>query len=209
MPPAMLQANDLQARRGRRTLFTGLNLSLAAGQWLRVAGANGSGKTTLLRMLVGLGAPSAGCVCWCGQPVVAQREAFARELLWLGHAAALKDELSAQENLQSAARLAGDELTATAVRAALAELGLAGRLNLPARVLSAGQRRRVLLAMLVASPARRLWVLDEPFNTLDSAACDWLTQRLQAHVQGGGLLVLTSHQAVQLPAAPPPLECWL
>lgn len=194
----MLTVRDLQARRGRRVLFSGLALAARPGQLLRVAGANGAGKTTLLRMLVGLATPTAGEVRWRDEPIAAQREAFHRELVYLGHAAALKDDLSALENLQMLAMLGGDEARPAEAAAALVAAGLQGRERLPARVLSAGQRRRVALARLALGGPQALWVLDEPFNALDVDAGQWLAGLLRAHLAGGGVAVLTSHQAVPL-----------
>jgi heme exporter protein A len=192
----VLAVQDLEARRGRRVLFSGLGFAAAPGQLLRVTGANGAGKTTLLRMLVGLSSPTAGRVLWRGEPLSGQREGFHRELAWLGHAASLKDDLSALENLQAIAVLGGDEVTRAEAAAALAEAGLKGRERLPARVLSAGQRRRVVLARLALAAPRTLWVLDEPFNALDTAATEWLAGLVRARLAGGGIVVLTSHQAV-------------
>ncbi|MBL8327159.1 MAG: cytochrome c biogenesis heme-transporting ATPase CcmA [Rubrivivax sp.] len=194
----MLAVTDLEARRGRRALFTGLRFEAEAGRLVRVTGPNGAGKTTLLRMLVGLATPTAGEVRWRGEPIVARREGFHRELLWCGHAASLKDDLTATENLRAMSMLAGDALEVKAARAALAEAGLAGREHLPARVLSAGQRRRVLLARLPLAAGRALWVLDEPFNALDVAATQWLSDLLRAHLARSGVVVLTSHQAVPI-----------
>jgi heme exporter protein A len=192
----VLDVQDLEARRGRRVLFSGLAFSAAPGQFLRVTGANGAGKTTLLRMLVGLATPSAGRVLWQGQPLAPQRPEFHRELAWLSHAAALKDDLSAQENLAALALLAGDAPSPAQTKEALAQAGLKGREKLTARVLSAGQRRRVVLARLAFAQNRRLWVLDEPFNALDADASSWLAGLVQGHVAHGGMVVLTSHQAV-------------
>ncbi|GAB4040595.1 MAG: cytochrome c biogenesis heme-transporting ATPase CcmA [Rubrivivax sp.] len=194
--PAVLDVQDLEARRGRRVLFSGLGFTARPGQLLRVAGPNGAGKTTLLRMLVGLTTPTAGQVRWRGQPLAAQREGFHRELAWIGHAASLKDDLSAIENLEAIATLAGDRATRAELATALAEAGLKGRERLPARVLSAGQRRRVVLARLALPVRRALWVLDEPFNALDMAATEWLAGLVRAQLAGGGIVALTSHQAV-------------
>jgi heme exporter protein A len=196
---APLQLRDLACVRGRRQLFRGLNLDLQPGQLLRVAGANGAGKTSLLRMLCGLLAPARGQVLWHGLPVHREREPFHQQLIYLGHAAALKDELSALENLQAAARLAGLAPDVSAARRALADAGLSGRDHLPARILSQGQRRRAALARLALGQAR-LWVLDEPFNALDGAATTWLLGLVEQHLGGGGLAVLTSHQPVGLKA---------
>jgi heme exporter protein A len=198
---AQLSVQDLQARRGRRVLFSGLTWRAEAGQLLRVAGANGAGKTTLLRMLVGLSSPAGGRVCWQAQAIAAQRDAFHRELVYLGHAAALKDDLTALENLQALCALGGDTVPRPEAAAALAQAGLKGRELLPARVLSQGQRRRVALARLALAGERRLWVLDEPFNALDTAATDWLAGLLRARLAGGGIVVLTSHQPVPVDGA--------
>ena len=194
----MLVVHYLQARRGRRELLSGLGFEARPGQLLRVTGVNGAGKTTLLRMLVGLGTPTAGRVTWRGQPIAAQREEYHREMVWCGHAASLKDDLTAIENLRAAEMLAGDRLEAADAKRALADAGLAGREHLPARSLSAGQRRRVVLARLTLASRRPLWVLDEPFNTLDVAATQWLTGLLTRHLEGQGIVVLTSHQAIPI-----------
>jgi heme exporter protein A len=192
----VLAVQDLEARRGRRVLFSGLGFSAGPGQLLRVTGANGAGKTTLLRMLVGLSTPTAGQVLWRGAALAGQREGFHRELAWLGHAASLKDDLTALENLQAMEVLGGDEVSRAEAVSALAEAGLKGRERLPARVLSAGQRRRVVLARLALAAPRPLWVLDEPFNALDVAATGWLAGLVQRQLDAGGVVVLTSHQAV-------------
>jgi heme exporter protein A len=201
----VLDVQDLEARRGRRVLFSGLGFQAAPGRLVRVTGPNGAGKTTLLRMLAGLSTPGAGRVHWRGQPLTAARELFHRELAWVGHAASLKDDLTALENLQAIAMLGGDAIGRDEALAALAEAGLGGRERLPARVLSAGQRRRVVLARLALPPAatprttpRTLWVLDEPFNALDVAAADWLAGLVRRQLAHGGIVVLTSHQAIPL-----------
>ncbi len=198
--PPLLELEGLACRRGRRLLFRDLAARVGAGELLRVSGANGAGKTSLLRMICGLSAPSAGRVLWRGAPLAPQREALHRQLVYLGHAAALKDELSAQENLHVACRLAGQPCDQAQARGALAQAGQRGREALPARVLSQGQRRRAVLARLAVSSAA-LWVLDEPFNALDAAAVGWLLGLVEAQLQRGGLVVLTSHQPVGLSKA--------
>jgi heme exporter protein A len=198
----VLEGLTLEARRGRRVLFTGLAFAARPGQLVRVTGANGAGKTTLLRIIVGLGTPNQGQVHWQGRPIGAQRDAFHARLAYLGHAAALKDDLTAIENLRAMAALGGDHCDDAQAKAALAEAGLRGRERLPARVLSQGQRRRVALARLVLAASRDLWVLDEPFNALDAAATDWLAGLIRGRLAGGGIVVLTSHQAVPVDTAP-------
>lgn len=194
----MLELRDLACVRGTAALFDGLSARLLPGEMLRVLGANGSGKTSLLRMICGLATPTRGAVLWRGEPVVRLREEFGRELVYLGHAAALKDDLSARENLRLAGALGGHPPGEREAAAALAAAGLAGRAGLPARSLSQGQRRRVALARLALEPPAALWVLDEPFNALDAAATDWLLGLVGTQLGRGGMVVLTSHQSVAL-----------
>jgi heme exporter protein A len=191
---AALELHDLQCVRGARLLFSGVAASVRAGQMLRVQGENGSGKTSLLRMVCGLAAPSQGEVRWQGERITRLREEFNRQLVYLGHAPALKDDLSAIENLLAGAGLAGLACSAHEAKAALGQAGLGGREHLPARVLSQGQRKRVGIARLSLSASAPLWVLDEPFNALDDAACSWLQGLVSAQLGRGGVVVLTSHQ---------------
>jgi len=198
----MLELRCATCVRGSRTLFSALDSIVAAGQLLRVVGANGAGKTSLLRMVAGLLAPAQGQVLWRGERVSDLREDFGRQLVYIGHAAALKDDLTALENLQFACLLGGLALTVAQARQALRDAGLAGSERLAARQLSQGQRRRVALARLVVAGAAPLWVLDEPFNALDTAACAWLCGLIAAHLARGGVVVLTSHQQVGLDDLP-------
>lgn len=199
---------DLTCTRGGRQLFSSLSLEVKSGQLLRVRGSNGAGKTSLLRMLCGLLLPSSGQVLWCGKPLASQREKFGQDLMYLGHAAALKDELSPLENLLDACALSGRKPDVAAALAALRGAGLRGHERTPARRLSQGQRRRSALARLALSHSAPLWVLDEPFNALDTAANAWLTSLIEAHLMTQGMVVLTSHQDVQL-TAPHQLELTL
>lgn len=195
---ASLELLDVSCIRGARRLFEGVSLAVSAGELLRVQGANGAGKTTLLRTLCGLSSPDRGEVRWRGRAVGAERDDFHRDLIYLGHAAALKDDLSASENLAIASLLGGLRPAPDQVMAALAAAGLRHREHLSARSLSQGQRRRVALARLVLHPAAPLWVLDEPFNALDTAATDWLLSVVTAQLRAGGIVVLTSHQPVAI-----------
>ena len=165
---------------------------------MRVQGANGAGKTSLLRMICGLLAPAAGEVRWREQPITALAEEFNRELVYIGHAAALKDDLSPLENLQLAATLGGSSVPRADAAAALAAAGLKGRERSPSRALSQGQRKRVALARLALRSDPGLWVLDEPFNALDTAATLWLLGLITSRLDEGGCVVLTSHQPVAL-----------
>lgn len=194
----MLELRDVTCVRGDRALFRELTCRVAHGHMLRVRGINGSGKTSLLRMVCGLLPAAQGQILWRGERIADLGEQFGRELVYVGHAAALKDDLSALENLQIACLLGGMAVTAAQARDALVAAGLPARQRVPARQLSQGQRRRVALARLVLSPGVPLWVLDEPFNALDSVATDWLCGLLGAHLVQGGVVVLTSHQDVAL-----------
>ena len=192
----MLELHDLECVRGAVTLFSGVAATLDAGAVLRVRGANGAGKTSLLRMICGLSLPHRGEVRWNGEVIGGLREEYARQLVYLGHGAALKDDLSAAENLRASSVLGGIATPNGAIAGALAAAGLAGREHLPVRVLSQGQKRRAALARLPLAASAPLWVLDEPFNALDATAIDWLFAVLADHLKRGGMLVLTSHLAI-------------
>jgi len=196
-----LQAHDLECVRGERSLFHGLALELAAGQCLHVAGENGAGKTSLLRILAGLLAPEQGGVRWRGVPIERAREEYGAELAFVGHLNGIKDDLSVLENVQLAAALRGGDAGADAARAALRTMALEDFAGSLARQLSQGQKRRVALTRLCADPAPALWILDEPFNALDAASVLALRALIDAHLERGGIVVLTAHQQIELPAA--------
>ena len=196
----MLEAHDLAARRGHARLFEGLSFAVEAGHALVVTGANGTGKTTLLRMLAGLSLPSAGEIRWDRKPVAPFDPVVRASIAFAGHAPALKDELTTEENLESLVALAGETTTPDAIRAALDAVALASRRLLPARVLSQGQRRRIGLARL-SLLARPLWVLDEPVTALDAAGTAMLTDMVAAHLERGGLAVAATHVPLGLPAS--------
>ncbi|MEK6662653.1 MAG: cytochrome c biogenesis heme-transporting ATPase CcmA [Pseudomonadota bacterium] len=196
----MLEAAHLTCQRGERTLFTNLSFTLGAGELLQVAGPNGSGKTSLLKLLCGLSPPVAGEIHWQGAP--ARGEDFRRHLFYLGHQHAVKEELSALENLHISTDLAGEPLTDEEALDALERMGLAGREHLPAKVLSQGQKRRVALARLLVSKAP-LWILDEPLTALDVGAVDLIQSRLAEHLAHQGMVVVTTHQALHVPGVTP------
>lgn len=189
-----LHAQHLCCLKGDRLLFRDLELSLSQGRILRVAGANGCGKSSLLRILCGLAAPEAGDVLWNGTPIRKQREAYHRQLLYVGHSPALNDRLSPLENLHFACATAGDAVSDTAIDAALAQVGLAEQADLPLHALSQGQRKRTSLARLFLAPHRGLWILDEPFAALDVQAVAVLSRQIEAHCDAGGMTLLTTHQ---------------
>ena len=200
-----LQLDGLTCIRGSRQLFSGLSANVSPGQLLRVRGANGSGKTSLLRMLCGLLLPTDGQVLWHGKPLAKQRETLGCNLVYLGHAAALKDELSPLENLADTCALGGRAPAVTELITALQAAGLKGHERTAARRLSQGQKRRSALARLALSQSAPLWILDEPFNALDTAANAWLTGLIEAHLKNAGIVVLTSHQDMPI-AAPSQLD---
>ncbi|MGH8676920.1 MAG: cytochrome c biogenesis heme-transporting ATPase CcmA [Burkholderiales bacterium] len=196
----MLQASDIACHRGSRELFRNISFTVDPGSVLRVQGENGAGKTSLLRIIAGLAAPAAGSVLWCGVSVAKRGARYVRDMALIGHANALKDELTPVENLRNALNVAGICISGNAVRAALRDDGLERTANLPVQWLSQGQKRRVALARLAFCSSRRLWVLDEPFSALDSASVARLSGRLEQHLAAGGMVIYTTHQEVAIAA---------
>jgi heme exporter protein A len=196
----MLETTALACERGGLRLFAGLSFALGPGGLLRVRGANGSGKTTLLRALAGLTRPAEGSVRWRAEPI---GDDYRKEMLFLGHAAAVKDEMTVLENLAFAVQLSGSQTRDC--KSALERLGIARLADLPARYLSQGQRRRAALARLALSADVPLWLLDEPFAALDAEGIAQLSALCAAHLAAGGMLVLTSHQDVPI-SSPAPQE---
>jgi heme exporter protein A len=192
---AVLEARDLACLRGDRVVFAGLSFTLDAGEALLLTGANGAGKSTLLRILSSLLRPAEGIVLWRGADIAADAPAHAKRLRYLSHQDALKPALSTAENLAFFARLHGGE-----VAPALDALALAPLAELPARVLSSGQKRRLALARLALSPAP-LWLLDEPTTGLDAASVERLRPLLAAHRARGGVVVAATHIPLPLDGA--------
>ncbi len=193
----MLEVSNLASSRGDHSLFSALNLTLHPGQIMQVQGENGKGKTSLLRTLCGFLLPDEGTISWCGQDVRELDEEYLADLLYLGHHNAIKDELSALENLRIAAGLSGVELSEQQAVTALRRMGLKGRERLPTKVLSQGQRRRVALARLLVGEAK-LWVLDEPLTALDVGAVALIQELIAEHLHKQGMVIFTTHQPLQI-----------
>lgn len=197
---AVLRADRLECVRGERCLFQELSFELGPGECLHVAGPNGAGKTSLLRILAGLLAPAHGSVRWRGREIVRAREEFGSELAFVGHLNGIKDDLTVTENLRLDAALRGADAGAPAALDALRQLRLEEYAEVYVRHLSQGQKRRAALARLCSATPACLWILDEPFNALDADSATVLRALLEARLAAGGIVVLTAHQPVELPA---------
>jgi heme exporter protein A len=193
----MLEAINVTCVRGDRLLFRGVNFSLAPGGLLELRGPNGGGKTSLLRILCGLATPAEGEVRWNGADIHRLREEYCASLTYVAHLNGVKDELTALENLLVAGRVAGSELSKHEGEATLERVGLINQRHLPARVLSAGQRRRLTLARLLAARAK-LWLLDEILTSLDDLGVDLVRKLITDHIDGGGLAIVATHQDLKL-----------
>lgn len=191
--PVLLEGRDLELWRGEHRLFTGVRFELRAGELLHIVGPNGCGKTSLLRVLCGLTLPETGDVYWRSRKLQRNRADFHASTCYLGHRESLKADLTAEENLVFQLGLRA-WLSAADIRAALEKVGLGSRREVPARSLSAGQKRRVSLARALASGAQ-LWVLDEPYTNLDVAGRELVDQMMSEHLERDGLVLLVAHQA--------------
>lgn len=193
----LFEGRALACERGERLVFAGLDFDLRSGEALILTGANGSGKSSLLRLMAGLLKPAAGWLCWDGRDLSENRDAFLRDLQFVGHLEAVKPVLSLSENLTFWAGLRGGALSGDDLLQALAAFGLKELAELPARYLSAGQQRRLALSRLLVGPSR-LWLLDEPTVGLDSASVEALVSEIEKHRARGGCLVIATHQDLPL-----------
>jgi heme exporter protein A len=189
-----LAARGLACRRGARLLFEKVDLALRPGELVWLRGRNGRGKTSLLRLVAGIATPQAGEVLLDGTPIATNDER-SRRVAYLGHQHALKDDLTSAEALEFLLRIHGRRSDRSSVDAALEHWGMLGQRNTWVRRLSQGQRRRVALARLVGEHDASLWLLDEPFDALDADGVERLNALLLQHLQRGGAVLLTGHQA--------------
>jgi len=195
----MLEVFNLVCVRGTRRLFKNLNFSSQEGELLELRGPNGSGKTSLLRILCGLATPAAGEVRWQGKNIRSLGEEYYGHIVYLGHQNAVKDELSAVENLRISSAVAGHVLSQVEALEILRRVGLSQQQNLPARVLSAGQRRRLGMTRLLTARAT-LWILDEVLTSLDDTAVNLSREFIGEHLKNGGMAIVATHQDLNLKA---------
>ena len=191
----VLAAEDLGCRRGERMIFSGLHCAVPPGGALLLTGANGSGKSSLLRLLATLLTPAAGRVTWDGAPIADDLPRYRASLHYVGHLDAIKPALGVRETLAFGAKIRGVAVPQS--DPALAAFGLEPLADWPCRWLSAGQRRRLALARLIAAPAP-LWLLDEPTAALDSDSEQRLVAAIEAHRAIGGRVVIATHQPMPL-----------
>jgi heme exporter protein A len=191
-----LSVEKVHVWRGDRHVLQGLSVHVRPCELLHILGPNGTGKTTLLRVVSGLLRPEQGTVSWLGQPILSSAATYQSAMAYSSHEPALKSDLTALENLRFAVGLKR-RVSIQELRTVLDRTGVAACADLPARVLSAGQRRRVALARVLAMNAS-LWLLDEPYSNLDAAGSDLLSGLLQGHVESGGLALVVAHHALTL-----------
>lgn len=196
----MLEARSLGCVRGTRLLFEDVSFQIRPGEICQVRGTNGAGKTSLLRILCGLSLPEHGEVLWDGAPIDQDRAGYHAQLAYVGHAPGLKLDLTARENLLFALSLQAAQQHAD-IDLVLERVGLDASANLLCRHLSAGQLRRVAIARLHLASAL-LWILDEPCSAIDSQGVSNIETLLGTHLDAGGMVIFTSHQAIQVAQHP-------
>jgi heme exporter protein A len=189
----MLNVQQVTAIRDDRVLFAQLSFEAKSGDLIQIEGRNGTGKTTLLRIIAGLGDKEEGDILWQGTDVERDRDTFHQNLLFLGHQTGVKKDLSGLENLQFYQSVFGLSHDRQTLFDALAQVGLAGREDIPVSQLSAGQQRRVALARLWLTN-QKLWILDEPLTAIDKQGVKVLESLFLSHANQGGIVLLTTHQ---------------
>jgi len=193
----MLETTNLECVRGNRRLFKEISFSVRPGDLFQLTGPNGSGKTSLIRMLCGLLPPTNGEICWQGTNISSLREEYFSVVTYLGHRQGMKDELTALENLRVSSGLSGIEITRKQALDALTRMRVGENENLPARLLSEGQRRRVALTRLLVCRTT-LWLLDEVLTSLDKAAVELIKSLIREHLAKGGMAIVATHHEMDL-----------
>jgi heme exporter protein A len=193
----MLEASHLECVRGNRTIFRNVSFAVRPGDCFRLTGPNGSGKTSLLRMLCGLLSPASGTIRWHGTAIEALREEYFSSIAYIGHRPGIKDEFTAMENLQISSGMRGIEISRKTCASALERMGLGGRMHLPVRFLSEGERRRAAIARLVVCRSS-LWLLDEVLTSLDRIAVETIQLVIEDHLTAGGMAIVATHQELKL-----------
>ncbi|WP_432744067.1 cytochrome c biogenesis heme-transporting ATPase CcmA [Methylobacter sp. G7] len=189
-----LEGTGLSCIRDDRVLFEELAFELVSGQILLLEGKNGSGKTSLLRILCGFREPDSGKICWCGDHV--KDSQFHAQMAYVGHLDGIKKELTVLENLRMSVALSNSGRYS--IHQALSKVHLQGYDDILAQALSAGQKRRLSLARLLITE-NVLWILDEPFTSLDKQGIALIETLMTEHCVNGGMIVLTSHHDIDLP----------
>jgi heme exporter protein A len=195
---AVLSVTNLSVVKRDRLLFENLNFAVEQGGLLYVKGQNGAGKTSMLRVLAGLVVADCGNVFFCQQNIKDYRENFHQNLVYFGHKLGISLALSAVENLQYWCKQHRVTICIETIFDTLAQLNLVGLEDIPVANLSAGQQRRVALARFWFKQNAKLWILDEPFTALDTQGVELLSKQITKFLSGGGSVVMTSHQALQI-----------
>jgi heme exporter protein A len=197
--PSILEVDKVGCVRGDRRLFSDMSFKLNPGSCVQLTGPNGSGKTSLLRIICGLMEPEEGEIRWQGANIRILGEEYFTAFTYVGHRNGVKEELTSIENLRISSGLSGSEVSPAEARDALGRIGLGGRENLAAHLLSEGQRRRLALARLVICKTA-LWVLDEVLTSLDKAAVGLISSLIEEHLNNGGMAIVATHQEMAITA---------
>jgi heme exporter protein A len=192
-PTCLLQGTGLSCIRDDRVLFEGLTFELVSGQVLLLEGKNGSGKTSLLRILCGFREPDAGQVFWCGDAINGSQ--YYADMAYVGHLDGVKKELTVLENLKVS--LALGRSGQYSIQQALTKVHLVDYDDVLVQALSAGQKRRLSLARLLITQ-NIVWILDEPFTSLDKQGIALIESLMSEHCANGGMIILTSHHDIEL-----------
>jgi heme exporter protein A len=196
-PEILLSAQRLSCIKQDRVLFEDLSFDVKAGDIVIIGGENGAGKTSLLRIMAGLSMPNDGDINYLNESIFDFPEQYRQDLLYIGHSAGVKSELTASENLSFYLKLQGTEPTHELVLEYLTNVGLYAFDDATAATLSAGQKRRIALAQLWLQQ-NRVWILDEPFTAIDTKGVSVIEQQIQAHSEQGGCVLMTTHQTLSI-----------